>query len=52
MARKVPKNRKIKQRDANILASLSREISLNERVVRSKRRYTRKIKHKNASDGT
>jgi len=37
----------IKKRDFNIVKSYSREINLNSRVVRNKKRYTRKIKYKN-----
>ena len=34
------------KRDGNILKSLQREISLNSRVVKSKKVYSRKQKHK------
>ena len=33
-------------RDYNILKSYQREINLNSRVVKNKKKYTRKIKHK------
>ena len=39
---------KRKIRDLNIKKSFEREISLATRVVKDKRKYTRKIKHKNA----
>ena len=34
------------KRDGNILKSLQREISLNSRVVKSKKIYSRKQKHR------
>jgi len=34
------------KRDLNILLSYKREILMSERVVRNKKKYTRKIKHK------
>lgn len=34
------------KRDGNILKSLQREINLNSRVVKSKKGYSRKQKHK------
>jgi len=33
-------------RDLNILKSYQREINLNKRIVKSKKVYTRKLKHK------
>lgn len=34
------------QRDNNIIRNFKREINLNTRVVKSKKQYSRKIKHK------
>ena len=36
----------MKKRDFNIVLSISREISLRDRIVKDKTRYTRKEKHK------
>ncbi len=37
---------KFKQRDLNILADIKREIGMRSRVVKSKKIYTRKQKHR------
>ena len=44
------KTKKVKSRDFNILAGFKREVSLATRVVRDKKKYNRKIKHKNKLD--
>jgi hypothetical protein len=36
-----------KSRDLNILAAYRREIDLREKKIPNKKRYTRKLKHKN-----
>jgi len=36
----------MKRRDASIIKSYQREISLNTRVIKNRKCYTRKIKHK------
>ena len=41
---------KIKKRDQNIIAHLKGEINLGTRKVKNKKKYTRKIKHKNSQD--
>lgn len=41
-------NQKQTRRNGDIIASFKREINLNTRVVKSKKEYTRKVKHKAA----
>jgi len=38
----------MKKRDINIVKAFKKEIDLKTRVVRSKKAYTRKVKHKKA----
>lgn len=39
-----------KPRDLSILQNYKREINLNTKVVKDKKKYSRKLKHKNKSD--
>ena len=41
-------NQKPARRNGDIIKSFKREINLNTRVVKSKKEYTRKVKHKAA----
>ena len=41
---------KIKKRDWNIVASMKREVNMKTRVVESKKKYSRKVKHKKSFD--
>ena len=40
----------MKQRDSNIRKSYQREVDMRQKVVKSKKAYTRKKKHKEAHD--
>ena len=46
---KQPKRVKIKRRDLNIVASYRGEVSMTTKVVDSRKKYSRKTKHKKSS---